>query len=124
MSMLTWRPLSAEVEAALTRVENAASFDAIAEDYVLVEQEAKERAVPAFFAMLPAMIVFAAIILSAGALGWIPADGWSYLLWLLIVPFTAVVTNALRGPQAVKAEQRIGKALDKWRDQAEAGAST
>ncbi len=73
---------------------------------------------PAFFAMLPSIAVFALVILALRGFGLVPSDSWGYALWLLIVPFAAVVTNALRGSQAVKDEQRIGKVLNKWRDQA------
>jgi hypothetical protein len=124
VSLIPSTPLAADVDAALTRLEQAKSFDGLDADYALVDQEATKRTVPAFFAMLPAMALFAALVLGAYALGWILPDFWSYALWLLIVPFTALVTNALRGPQAVKDEQRIGKALDKWRDHADAHATS
>jgi hypothetical protein len=94
MIVIPSTPLSADVDAALTRLEQAKTFDGLDADYALVDQEATKRAVPAFFAMLPAMTLFAALVLGAYAMGWILPDIWGYALWLLIVPFTALVTNA------------------------------
>lgn len=118
--LLKWPPLSPDIAAALTRLETAPDFAGLRGDYDLISQEAHRRSLPALFAMMPGMALFALIYGGSLWLGWIRLpEIVANLLWVLIVPFTAIVTNVVRGEQAVKDEMRIGNALQKWRRQAE-----
>ena len=121
MSLIKWLPLSPDVEIALSHLEVAQSFDGLRGDYDLVQREAQQRSFPAFFAMLPGIILFAGFVAGAQALGWLALpEPFNYAIYLLVVPFAAITTNFIRGAQAVKDEQRLGRALEKWRSQADA----
>jgi len=118
--LIAWPPLSPEIVAALQRMETAQDFAGLRGDYDLVQSEAHRRSLPAMLAMMPGMALFALIYGGAQLLDWIRwPEFFANLGWIVIVPFTAVFTNFLRGEQAVKDEMRIGAALQKWRKQAE-----
>lgn len=118
--LIAWPPLSAEIVAALQRLEAGTEFAGLRSDYDLVDNEARRRSLPALFAMLPGAALYALVYSGLQALGWLRLpELLSNLGWLLIVIAAGLGANAIRGAQAVKDETRIGAALSKWRKHAE-----
>lgn len=121
---LKWPPLSPEADAALTRLEQAETFDGRRGDFDLIAAEATRRAMPTFAAMLPGIALFVLVYGVPQWLGWVRLpEIVANLGWVLVVPATVIVTNALRGTQAIKDEMRMDKALKKWSDAANAASA-
>lgn len=122
--LIAWPPLSADVVDALQRLETATEFTGLRGAYDLVQSEANRRAFPALFAMMPGMALYVLLYGVPQWLGWFRLPEILFNIgWVLIVPFTAILTNALRGVQAIRDEMRIGHALQKWQDKARKAAA-
>jgi hypothetical protein len=113
------KPLSAEALAALERLETAQSFEAVRADYARVYQEATARSIPALIRMLPGAGLYAIICGGALHLGWIRLpELFTNLLWLLIICAAVIGSHALCGVQAMADDDRVGRAVQKWKTEA------
>ncbi|KAF0186449.1 MAG: hypothetical protein IV086_08640 [Hyphomonadaceae bacterium] len=113
--VLPYRPVSTEIDAALSVLESATSVDRIATAYAAVNAEAGRRAknVLAFCAIVGGG---AAILIAVSQyFQWLPyPDSWAYAL----LPIAAITlgSNLLRSDTA-KDDARIHSAVVKWRKQ-------
>lgn len=116
--LLPYGGMPREVRAALSTLEAADRFDGIAQAYGIVKQEAQRR-FPIFLALcVPTAALGAALVWGMQNLDWLPqAAPWAYAFGPILL--LALVMSQLR-PQAAHDDMRIGKALNKWRTQANA----